>query len=126
MPRRVVDGCAILLAQHGRILHGSTVVLVGVSYKPNIDDTRGSPAEPIARLLRNQGAALRYHDPHVSQWTLDGQSVPSLTDPTLTTNDAIDLAILLQQHSLDHHRPPLPGRLVKTAIALAAMVDDAG
>jgi len=46
-------------------VHGSDVLLLGVSYKPGVSDTRESPALKIAGLLLEQGAELSYHDPHV-------------------------------------------------------------
>jgi UDP-N-acetyl-D-glucosamine dehydrogenase len=56
-------------------LSGSKVLLVGVAYKADIDDVRESPAEKILTLLRNAGADVSYHDPHVA--TFDGlTSVP--------------------------------------------------
>jgi UDP-N-acetyl-D-glucosamine dehydrogenase len=56
-------------------LSGSKILLVGVAYKADIDDVRESPAEKILTLLRNGGAAVSYHDPHVAEF--DGlTSVP--------------------------------------------------
>jgi UDP-N-acetyl-D-glucosamine dehydrogenase len=56
-------------------LSGSKVLLVGVAYKADIDDVRESPAEKILTLLRNGGADVSYHDPHVAEF--DGlTSVP--------------------------------------------------
>jgi UDP-N-acetyl-D-glucosamine dehydrogenase len=56
-------------------LSGSKVLLVGVAYKADIDDVRESPAEKILTLLRNAGADVSYHDPHVAAF--DGlTSVP--------------------------------------------------
>jgi UDP-N-acetyl-D-glucosamine dehydrogenase len=54
---------------------GSKILLVGVAYKADIDDVRESPAEKILTLLRNAGADVSYHDPHVVEF--DGlSSVP--------------------------------------------------
>ena len=56
-------------------LSGSKILLVGVAYKADIDDVRESPAEKILTLLRNAGANVSYHDPHVAAF--DGlTSVP--------------------------------------------------
>jgi UDP-N-acetyl-D-glucosamine dehydrogenase len=56
-------------------LKGSKVLLVGVAYKADIGDVRESPAEKLLKLLRNAGADVSYHDPHVPEF--DGlRSVP--------------------------------------------------
>ena len=45
-------------------LRGSQVLVVGVAYKPDIDDTRESPALKLIELLRDEGCEVSYHDPH--------------------------------------------------------------
>jgi UDP-N-acetyl-D-glucosamine dehydrogenase len=62
--------CRSLISQalnHGRerSLKGSRVLVLGVSYKSDIGDVRESPALKIIELLRNAGADVAYHDPHV-------------------------------------------------------------
>ena len=72
--------CRSVISQalnHGaqKSLSGSTILIVGVAYKADIDDVRESPAEKILMLLRNAGAEVAYHDPHVTAF--DGlTSVP--------------------------------------------------
>jgi UDP-N-acetyl-D-glucosamine dehydrogenase len=72
--------CRSLISQalnHGkqRSLKGSKVLVLGVSYKNDIGDTRESPALKLMELLRNAGSDVSYHDPHVPQ--LNGErSVP--------------------------------------------------
>src|SRR5262249_5710092 len=53
------------LNEKGRSLKGSKILLLGVAYKKNVDDTRESPALEIMELLRGRGAEIAYHDPHV-------------------------------------------------------------
>jgi len=55
---RVIDA----LNQKKRALNGSRVLVMGVSYKANIDDVRESPAIDVMRLLRRHGADVVYHD----------------------------------------------------------------
>jgi UDP-N-acetyl-D-glucosamine dehydrogenase len=62
--------CRSLISQalnHGRqrSLKGSKVLVLGVAYKPDISDVRESPALKLIELLRNAGADVSYHDPHV-------------------------------------------------------------
>lgn len=69
MPRHVVDRLALALDQHcGRGLTSSSVLVVGVAYKKNIDDTRESPGIRIMGLLYRRGARrVGYHDPLVGK-----------------------------------------------------------
>jgi len=65
--------CRSLISQalnHGsqKSLKGSRVLVLGVSYKADIDDVRESPAEKIILLLRKAGADVSYHDPHVPEF----------------------------------------------------------
>lgn len=98
MPAYVVQRAQDLLNQHRKPVNGSTVLLLGVSYKPDISDERESPARPIARRLRALGARLRYHDPNVTEWIVDDEPVPRAYDLRAELGTA-DLAILLQGHS---------------------------
>jgi len=65
--------CRSLISQalnHGaeKSLKGSRILVLGVSYKADIDDVRESPAEKIIELLRRGGAEVSYHDPHVAEF----------------------------------------------------------
>jgi UDP-N-acetyl-D-glucosamine dehydrogenase len=65
--------CRSLISQalnHGsqKSLKGSRVLVLGVSYKADIDDVRESPAEKIIELIRKAGADVSYHDPHVAEF----------------------------------------------------------
>jgi UDP-N-acetyl-D-glucosamine dehydrogenase len=51
----------------GKPVKGSRILLLGVAYKPGVGDLRESPALKIIRLLRELGAELAYHDPHVAE-----------------------------------------------------------
>ncbi|MEO1008336.1 MAG: nucleotide sugar dehydrogenase [Planctomycetota bacterium] len=65
MPAYVVDRTATALNQKGKPLHGSKVLVLGLSYKPDVDDTRESPSFEVIELLRERGATVDYSDPHV-------------------------------------------------------------
>jgi UDP-N-acetyl-D-glucosamine dehydrogenase len=65
--------CRSLISQalnHGaqKSLNGSRLLVLGVSYKSDVDDVRESPAEKIIQLLRKAGADVHYHDPHVPEF----------------------------------------------------------
>jgi UDP-N-acetyl-D-glucosamine dehydrogenase len=68
MPYHAVDRVTTGLNAQGKCLHGARVLLLGVAFKPNVDDARNSPAERIIELLVGRGAEVRYNDPYVPQF----------------------------------------------------------
>ena len=97
MPAYVVRRIQDILNDDGRALRGSTVLLLGVTYKPDIADQRESPAKPIAALLQDKGANVMYHDPHVTDWMVRGESVERVADLDAVLATA-DVSVLLQNH----------------------------
>jgi UDP-N-acetyl-D-glucosamine dehydrogenase len=68
MPAFVVSRVAEVLNARRKPLNGSKVLLMGVAYKPDVDDVRESPALTILELLRKQHAHVRYYDHRVFQF----------------------------------------------------------
>lgn len=66
MPAFVVDKLMDALNERGESLKGAHVLILGVTYKRDLDDTRESPALKIIQLLRRKGARVSYHDPYVA------------------------------------------------------------
>jgi UDP-N-acetyl-D-glucosamine dehydrogenase len=66
MPRHVVDRTAEALSRSGKAMAGAGILLVGLAYKPEVDDTRESPAFRLWDLLEARGAKVAYHDPYVA------------------------------------------------------------
>nr|WP_105968694.1 nucleotide sugar dehydrogenase [Streptomyces geranii] len=97
MPVHVVNRAADLLNDRSKAVRGSRVLLLGVTYKPDISDQRESPALAVAQNLRARGAELVYFDPRVADWTVDGLPVER-TDDYLAEAGSADLTILLQPH----------------------------
>ena len=96
MPAYVVQRAQNILNEDSKSLRGSTVLLLGVTYKPNIADQRESPAVPLAQQLLAKGASIRYYDAKVADWT----AVPEagrVDDLDAAVADA-DLTILVQNH----------------------------
>ncbi|MFW6039746.1 MAG: nucleotide sugar dehydrogenase [Gemmatimonadota bacterium] len=91
MPRYVVERVAEALNRVRKPLNGSDVLLLGMSYKPDVDDVRESPAFDIAQLLRRRGARVAYHDPYVDEVRVDGGTERSveLTAERLAGADAV-------------------------------------
>jgi UDP-N-acetyl-D-glucosamine dehydrogenase len=93
-PAYCVDLVSRALTEGGKALDGSRVVLIGVSYKGGVGDTRESPALRIIELLRERGAIVSYHDPHVPEVPGFGLSSVELA-PALAE---CDVAVLVTVH----------------------------
>ena len=65
MPQLVVDRIAEALNEHRKAVNGSKVLVVGLAYKPDLDDDRESPSYALLDLLKSRGADVSYYDPHV-------------------------------------------------------------
>ena len=78
-------------------MKGARILLLGVSYKANISDQRETPARPLAAQLRTMGAEVRFFDPPVDYFEVDGEKVERVGDLGAAVADA-DLAVLLQPH----------------------------
>ena len=109
MPYHCVAKAQRALNDRGLAVKGARVGVVGVSYKPGVGDIRESPALKIISLLRELGADVSYHDPHV----------PALAEFGLSSSplDALvadcDLALIVTAHpSVDHERLARGARLV--------------
>lgn len=98
MPSYVVARVQRLLNRHRKPVNGSRVLLLGVTYKPDIADERETPALPVARALRELGAELVFADPYVKDWRVDGVQVPREEDLAKGVVEA-DVTLLLQQHA---------------------------
>jgi UDP-N-acetyl-D-glucosamine dehydrogenase len=109
MPYHCVAKAQRVLNDAGLSVKGARILVVGVSYKPGVGDTRESPALKIMSLLRDLGADVSYHDPHV----------PALVDLALSSaplDEAVkdaDLALIVTAHpSVDHDLIARRARLV--------------
>jgi len=112
MPQWVVGKVMDALNDRGKAIKGSRILVLGLAYKKNIDDTRESPAVEIMDLLQAKGAEIAYSDPHVPRFPrkrdyhFDLQSVP-ITPENIACFDCLVLATdhdrfdyaLLQMHA---------------------------
>jgi len=88
-PGRVVQRARELLSDHGKSIRGARILIVGVAYKPGIEDVRESPAVEIAGRLRDLGAEVSFTDPLVDRMVLrDGHALDSVA-PEPGTNDLV-------------------------------------
>jgi UDP-N-acetyl-D-glucosamine dehydrogenase len=100
MPYHCVARAERALNAAGKPVSGSRVAILGVSYKPGVGDTRESPALKIVSLLKELGADVCYHDPHVAE-------LPALQLASVGLEQAVrgaDLVIIVTAHpTIDHH-----------------------
>jgi UDP-N-acetyl-D-glucosamine dehydrogenase len=83
-------------------------LLLGVAYKPNVSDTRESPAVDIWSMLEDWGARLSFHDPYVP--TFAGTNSVELTTEELRDQDMV--VIVTNHDSVDYDRIVEQARLV--------------
>jgi UDP-N-acetyl-D-glucosamine dehydrogenase len=91
MPAYVVKR---VVAGSGGSIKGKTVVVVGVSYKSNVADTRETPAAAVIDLLREEGATVTWHDDLVGNWRGESSAAIKGADIAIlvTKHDGLDLA----------------------------------
>ncbi len=91
MPKYVVDLVIEGLNRQGKSVKNSKILLLGMAYKPDIDDVRESPALDIHALLKTKGALVDFNDPYVNKVRFDGvyaESIP-LDEQTLGAYDCV-------------------------------------
>ena len=91
MPRHVVSMVSDALNDRGRCLSRAHILVLGVTYKRDVNDVRESPALEIMRILTEKRARLRYSDPFVPELMIDGNKMAStpLTSETIRSNDCV-------------------------------------
>jgi UDP-N-acetyl-D-glucosamine dehydrogenase len=102
MPGYVIDKLQAALNEQGKAVKGARILILGLAYKPNIDDPRESPAFEIIDRLLELGADVSYHDPHIPvaprmrSWPdLPRMQSKGLTEESLQKTDAV---ILVTDH----------------------------
>jgi UDP-N-acetyl-D-glucosamine dehydrogenase len=100
MPLYVLDLVADALNDHAKPLRGSRVLVLGVTYKRDVEDVRESPSIDIINLLRQKGAQVSYHDPYVPTLQVSEHEPPlertALTEDALTSSDVV---VITTDHS---------------------------
>lgn len=98
MPEYVVERVNRALNQFRKTLKDSNILVLGVAYKKDIQDVRESPALDVIKLLQNQGAKVKYNDPHVHSILMDSHIMKStkLTSQLLRKADCV---VIVTDHS---------------------------
>ncbi|GIQ68048.1 nucleotide sugar dehydrogenase [Xylanibacillus composti] len=101
MPRYIVNKIAELLNTHGKSIKGSSILLLGMAYKPDVSDLRESPSLDVYELLKGKGARLTVNDPYCDGWPDESEE---RTEWQKTIHYAelgcYDLIVLLTAHSV--------------------------
>jgi len=98
-PHQVVSRAVEVMSDLGRGLSGARVLVVGVAYKPGVQDMRETPALEIIPALEERGAHVSYYDPLVPTMTLlDGRAMASDSAPPRTDWDLVLLHTVHPQH----------------------------
>jgi UDP-N-acetyl-D-glucosamine dehydrogenase len=119
MPYHTVQKIIQGLNQWGNSIKEAEVLVLGVAFKPNVDDARNSPAERVIELLLKEGAQVSYYDPHVPHFHVGGdvflregkdfESVP-VTPEILAQADCV---VIITGHSnIDYDQVVREARLV--------------
>ena len=99
MPEYVIQNVSNGLNYHKKSINGSSVLLIGMAYKKNIEDLRESPSIDIYNLLVEKGAKVNYHDPYCPIVKVDGNSElksKKLTEKLLQNSDVV---VITTDHS---------------------------
>ncbi len=125
MPFHMVDLIAWALNSHGLSTRGTSILVLGVAFKRDVDDARNSPSQRVIELLRTRGADVRYHDPHVPTFRVSGtvfgkngftdlHSVP-LSNEELDRSDAV--VILVAHSAIDFEHVACTAKILVDATA---------
>jgi len=98
MPDYVARRAADLLNEKQKPVSGSSILILGVTYKADISDQRESPAIPLGEALLKRKATLMFHDPKVTSWQVGGERLEVIADLDKAVKE-VDLVILVTAHS---------------------------
>ncbi len=101
MPYIVVDRVASALNDDEKAIKGAKVLVVGIAYKPDVDDVRETPAAEIIEDLCRRGANVQYHDPQVAEFPEMRAHDIHLSSVPLTQEvvSAVDVVLIVTDHT---------------------------
>ncbi len=104
MPRYTVSRLMDALNERDKTLKGSKVLVLGVAYKPDIDDVRESPAFDVIALMKKKGADVSYHDPFIPQihHKSEGWKMDTVKDVMQSVKEADAVVIVTNHKSYDY------------------------
>ena len=99
MPNHIVNLISLNLNKLHKSLNGSRILIMGVAYKKDINDTRESPALDILQLLNNAGATIDYHDTYVPRLVYNNISIKSISKLEGAKLNSYDACVVVTDHS---------------------------
>lgn len=103
-PKYCVERVMQILNQYKKAINGAKILMLGISYKNDIDDYRESPAIRVLKELRNVGAEVEYYDPWVPEFKntygQEGKSIVNLTPEVVSSYDLV--VITAAHHNVDY------------------------
>ncbi len=99
MPNHILNLISNNLNKMHKSLNGSKVLIVGVAYKKNINDTRESPALDIIQLLSKSGSKIDYYDPYVPKLLYNDISIESINKLKAKDLSNYDVCVIVTDHS---------------------------
>ncbi len=125
MPFHLADLVTAALNERGVAVRDARVLVLGVAFKPDVDDFRNSPARRFIELLRGRGACVSYHDPHVPRFPVAGHvfahdadddalTSVELTAEEIASSDAV--VIVIGHRAVDYHWVAEHARLLVDAV----------
>jgi UDP-N-acetyl-D-glucosamine dehydrogenase len=98
MPDYVIGRVAEALNNEKKSINGSKILLLGIAYKPNVDDDRESPSYVLMKKLEAMGADIHYHDPHVPEIRPTREYPQFAGRQSVEISDTYDLILLATHH----------------------------
>ena len=98
MPKHVIDLISSSLNENEMSINGSKILIIGVAYKPDIDDCRESPAIDIIELLIQAGANVEFYDPYVKSLKLKEVNLTRV-DYSAETVKSFNISVVLTNHT---------------------------
>jgi UDP-N-acetyl-D-glucosamine dehydrogenase len=100
MPRYVVEQATEILNRHDKPTKNSRVLLLGMAYKPNVDDDRESPGYAVMELLEKRGAKVFYNDPFIDEIKPGRSHARFVGRKSVTVSSEYDLIIIITAHDI--------------------------
>lgn len=102
MPQYVVDQTIKALNSHKKALNGSKVLLMGLAYKPDVDDMRESPTFILMEILEKFGATVEFFDPHITEIAPTREHAAYTGKKSVTWDESVitsfDVAVIATDH----------------------------
>jgi len=96
MPDHVITLTSDAFKESGRSLENSNILILGISYKPDVKDIQLTPAEEIIKKLQNLGAKIKIYDPYFTSKSVFGINVENNIENIISN---VDAAIIVTAHS---------------------------